>query len=204
MRESLRDIIRRVVSGSILLGGAAVPAVPAVAAEHPTVDLPPPPSEVGTSMDRDEMVLRERRPRLVLKRASDMSLALISSHRSHRSHSSHRSHYSSYGGGGGGTYTPPRTRRRSSPPPAPVAAYCIPSYEGLGARVLQRGMCGADVTELMRLLVAHGQLESYQVNSESMFTREVETAVKAFQRANKKKADGKVGPVTLRLLRGNP
>jgi murein L,D-transpeptidase YcbB/YkuD len=85
-----------------------------------------------------------------------------------------------------------------------VAAYCIPSYEEFGSRVLQRGMCGSDVAELMRLLVAHGRLESYQVNSESMFTQEVENAVRAFQRANRKKADGKVGPVTAGLLRRNP
>lgn len=65
-------------------------------------------------------------------------------------------------------------------------------------------MCGADVTELMRLLVAHGQLTPYQVNSDSLFTREVENAVKALQRAHRLDRDGKVGPVTARYLRKEP
>lgn len=207
MRESLRDIIRRVVSGSILVTGASTPVAAAVVADHPTVELPPPAAELSAASDVGVMVLREARPRLVLKRAAESTLTLVSSHRSHRSHSSHRSHYSSSGGGGGGypRSTPRRTTpaRRSEPLPV-TGAYCVPVDVEFGSRLLQRGMCGSDVAELMRLLVAHGHLASYDVNSDSLFTYAVENAVREFQRSRQLDQDGKVGRVTSRHLRREP
>lgn len=208
MRESLRDIVRRVLSGSILVTGAATPAAAAVVADHPMVELPPPAAELSAASDVGVMVLREARPRLVLKRAAESTLTLVSSHRSHRSHSSHRSHYSSSGGGGGGGYprSTPRTTtptRRSEPLPV-TGAYCLPVDVEFGSRLLQRGMCGSDVAELMRLLVAHGHLASYDVNSDSLFTYAVENAVREFQRSRQLDQDGKVGRVTSRHLRREP
>jgi hypothetical protein len=207
MRESLRDIVRRVLSGSILVTGAATPAAAAVVVDHPTVELPPPAAELSAAADVGVMVLREARPRLVLKRAAESTLTLVSSHRSHRSHSSHRSHYSSSGGRGGGyRRSYPRTTtpsRRSEPLPV-TGAYCVPVDVEFGSRLLQRGMCGSDVAELMRLLVAHGHLASYDVNSDSMFTFAVENAVREFQRSRQLDRDGKVGPVTSRHLRREP
>lgn len=65
-------------------------------------------------------------------------------------------------------------------------------------------MCGSDVTELMRLLVAHDRLRESQVNTEAMFTLAVENAVKAFQRSVQLEVDGKVGSVTARHLQREP
>jgi peptidoglycan hydrolase-like protein with peptidoglycan-binding domain len=201
MRESLRDVIRRVLSGSILVTGTVVPSAAAAELEPPSIDFLPPSSEVKAATGTDEIVLRERRPRLVLRRAVESMLELVSSHRSHRSHSSHRSHYSSSGG-----RTTPRTQSR--PRPAPV--YTPPSNPSvyrnadLGDRILVRGMRGTDVAELMRLLVLHGFLASNNVNTESLFDLNVEVAVKAFQRSQNVEDDGKVGPVTARLLRRTP
>lgn len=203
MKESLRDIVRRVISGSILVTGTSTPAVATVAVDHPSMEIPPPAPEARMLEDPGVMVLRERRPRLILTRASESSLALLSSHRSHRSHSSHRSHYSSSGGGSVPRSPTPR-RRSAPPPPPPVAAYCIPTTAEMGSRLLQRGMCGSDVAELMRLLVVHGHLASYNMNADSLFTIQVENAVKSFQRSRDLTPDGKVGPITLRHLQGEP
>ena len=199
MRESLRDTIRRVLSGSMLVTAATVPATPAAASDSPSIATLPRLLEVKDAAGAGEIVLRERRPRLVLKRAAESTLELVSSHRSHRSHSSHRSHYSSSGGG----RRSPTTRSR--PRPAPV--YSPPSYSSgwrtaeLGDRILVRGMRGSDVAELMRLLVLHGFLASSDVNAQALFDLDVEIAVKAFQRSRQVQVDGKVGPVTARLLR---
>ena len=197
MRENLRDIVRRVLSSSLLVSGTAAPAAAAEVIAVPT-EFPANIAEAKLLTDGGEMVLRDRRPRLILKRAAEATLELVSSHRSHRSHSSHRSHYSS----SGGRTTP--SRPRTSPPPVynpPSGTYSTAEF---GQRVLRRGMRGADVAELMRLLVVHGHLSRDSVNTEALFTRAVEDAVRSFQRSRNVSADGIVGSTTALLLRRRP
>lgn len=207
MKETLRDLIRRVVSGSILVSsvgapaGAAEPSPP----ERRTPLLSP---ETNTSVNADVVVVRERRPRLILKRAAETIVELISSHRSHRSHSSHRSHYSSTGGSSHRSHyssaAPPRT---TTPPRTPQPLISTPEREAgyaLGSRTLVLGMRGADVMQLMRLLVVHRTLGTYNVNTDSLFTLQVEIAVRTFQRQHGLEEDGKVGPITTLMLKRLP
>src|SRR5687768_12949867 len=158
MKETLRDLIRRVLSGSALFTGVSTP-VGATIVDHRAVEVPLPTTEVDASAPTDVVVVRERRPRLVLKRASETVMELISSHRSHRSHSSHRSHYSSSGGGGGGGSSrpaaPPRTTTTPSAPRPLMSASGDSVGATLGSRTLVLGMRGADVMHAMRLLVVH-------------------------------------------------
>lgn len=197
MREKLSDLVRRVLSGSVLLsaGNSAMLAVPPAEPE-----ILAPPSETGAVDAGDEVVVRASRPRLVLKRAAENSVELISSHRSHRSHSSHRSHYSSSGAPATPT-TParprPETTRVQTKAPAPLGP-------ALGSRILVKGMKGSDVMELMRLLVAHSYLTRSEMSADSLFTDKVESAVKMFQIARGVAADGKVGPTVAILLKRPP
>jgi murein L,D-transpeptidase YcbB/YkuD len=65
-------------------------------------------------------------------------------------------------------------------------------------------MRGADVMQLMRRLVVHGTLPTFDVNIDSLFTAEVEVAVREFQRRHGIDPDGKVGPVTTLYLMRAP
>ena len=78
------------------------------------------------------------------------------------------------------------------PPPSPVE---------LGSRTLRFGMEGADVAELIRLLVAGGHLSG--TTTGSRFTAQVDAAVKSFQRARGVEGDGVVGPETLLLIKSD-
>ncbi|WDU82124.1 peptidoglycan-binding domain-containing protein [Caloramator sp. Dgby_cultured_2] len=61
-------------------------------------------------------------------------------------------------------------------------------------RVLKRGMIGEDVRELQRALIKLGYLK---ISTPTItFGPSTETAVKAFQRANRLNADGIVGKTT--------
>jgi murein L,D-transpeptidase YcbB/YkuD len=73
--------------------------------------------------------------------------------------------------------------------------------EVLGNRTLVLGMQGPDVVELMLLLVKKEFLQIDSVNTKQLFTKQVENAVKSFQRSKGLNPDGKVGSVSLLLLK---
>ena len=73
--------------------------------------------------------------------------------------------------------------------------------DALGTRTLELGMHGRDVLELMLLLAKRKCLPLDSVNTRQLFTKPVENAVKAFQRSKGLDPDGKVGPVSLLLLK---
>ena len=148
-----------------------------------------------------------------------------SSHRSHSSHSSHSSHYSSSPSYAPSstpsytpTYTPPSAPKYPSytptytPPSTPSYPAYIPrskridgnggtlealTYYALGSRILFKGCEGSDVKELQELLLKIG----YDVPLTGYFGEKTELAVKAFQKNNELKPDGKVGLTTLFILK---
>lgn len=69
-----------------------------------------------------------------------------------------------------------------------------------GARALQQGRSGSDVWELQGLLKING----YPIQRDGWFGEETHRAVTAFQQRHNLLADGIVGPITWRLLRGSP
>lgn len=208
--RSLKDLIRRVLSGGVALGGAAqsLPAMP------PSTPHSPPDEtafQSATLASRPtDVVVRRARPKILLRAMDATRVALISSHRSHRSHSSH---YSSSRGGGGGSPSP------APPKPKPAKTESGESSRGgsspqalglmggeadsntLGKRVLRRGMRGKDVDQLIILLVKGNLLSAADIPQESLFTAEVEVAVKTFQKSKGITADGAVDYRTLLLLR---
>jgi len=195
VREKLTDLVRRVVSGSVLFTGAST-SLPAIAV--PGIERIPLPGPEASGASNAEIVVRESRPRLILKRTADAIVELISSHRSHRSHSSHRSHYSS-----SGAPSRPTAPTRPSGDTGLQKAGLV-SGPSLGSRMLVLGMKGADVLELMRLLTAHQYLTREAMSRDSSFTKEVEKAVKMFQIAQGLDPDGKVGPTVTLLLKRPP
>lgn len=190
--RTLKDLVRRVLSSSMALGGAS----------QNLAAMPPSPSTDNELLNatrvalpdatRNEVVIRAARPRVLLQALDVTRFNVFSSHRSHRSHSSHRSHYSS----SAPVYRPPDTARTTKQSGA--TALASPT---LGSRVLERGMRGKDVEELLLLLLRNKVLPVEKLPSENLFTAEVEKAVKSFQRAKGIKADGKVDYRTLLLLK---
>ena len=71
----------------------------------------------------------------------------------------------------------------------------------LGSRTLERGMRGKDVEQLIILLVKQHLLRPDQVPMESLFTEDVESAVKKFQAAQSLIPNGRVDYRTLLLLK---
>jgi peptidoglycan hydrolase-like protein with peptidoglycan-binding domain len=71
----------------------------------------------------------------------------------------------------------------------------------LGSRVLSLGMKGADVEELLLLLVKKNLLTADRIPSDATFNANVETAVKSFQTAKGITVDGRVDFRTLLLLK---
>lgn len=196
MKDTLATLVRRVLASSALLstGSSSLSAAPSESLET-TVAGP----ETAT-LAPSGVTIRRARPRLVLKRGSDYSMELVSSHRSHRSHSSHRSHYSS----SSGTSRPPARPRQDTSRAPGKAAPLASLAPTLGSRVLAKGMKGADVMELMRLLVAHSYLDREEISTDSTFNDKVESAVKMFQIARGVEPDGKVGPALTILLKRSP
>lgn len=201
--RSLKELVRRVLSSGLAVGGAsqALEALPAPVGPAES-SVPSSTAESGSEYN-GELVVRPSRPKVLLRALDATRVALISSHRSHRSHSSHRS---------SSTGSPPP--RRTPPNPAPRASTARQPATGaqgimgsandsstLGQRVLKLGMRGKDVDQLIVLLVKAKLLTALQIPQESLFNEEVERAVKGFQVANKIPADGAVDYRTLLLLR---
>jgi murein L,D-transpeptidase YcbB/YkuD len=65
-------------------------------------------------------------------------------------------------------------------------------------------MRGRDVVELMLLLAKRKYLPVDSINTDQLFTKTVQNAVKSFQRAKGLKADGKVGVLLVLLLKDVP
>lgn len=84
---------------------------------------------------------------------------------------------------------------------APIVQADATRVDSLGSRSLSIGAKGRDVNELMLLLVREGSLKVEHINTEQLFTREVENAVKVFQVKNQLTADGLVGPLFILQLK---
>jgi hypothetical protein len=158
---------------------------------------------------KKDLVVRAARPKVLLRALDATRMTLISSHRSHRSHSSHRSHYS---GSSTPSYPPSSTPARSPSPdttrPSPSGSSVGRSLVGgvsdtatLGSRMLERGMRGKDVEQLIILLVKQRLLRPDQVPMESLFNEDVESAVKKFQSSQSLVPNGRVDFRTLLLLK---
>lgn len=74
----------------------------------------------------------------------------------------------------------------------------------LGSRLLAKGMKGPDVGELMLRLVKLGYLRAEFINTENLFTDEVQAAVRAFQKAKGLPESGQVNAATVMLLKAGP
>ena len=82
--------------------------------------------------------------------------------------------------------------------PASWRALTTAAAQRLGRRQLQLGSRGADVRVLQQLLIE----QHYGVGATGVFDRVTLRAVKGFQRSHHLTVDGKVGPQTVRALRG--
>ncbi|MDR7128017.1 hypothetical protein J2X69_000345 [Algoriphagus sp. 4150] len=144
----------------------------------------------------------ENQPKLLLKFKGNDSWS-INSHRSHRSHSSHRSHYSSSSSGSSSSGS--STSSSSSSSSSLGIRSATPTNSVLGSRSLKLGDVGADVTQLINLLLKKKYLVmedgSISVSGILTFDKIIEDAVKQFQTDNNQKPDGIVGPSTLYLLK---
>ncbi len=69
-----------------------------------------------------------------------------------------------------------------------------------GTRTLCQGATGIDVFELQGLL----QVNGYPVCRDGIFEAQTREAVVNLQKRHQLKADGRVGPITWTVLRGNP
>lgn len=121
-----------------------------------------------------------------------------SSHSSHASHASHSSHASSSPTYTPSTYTPPAPAIRVAPV---VRQQAVPNDYSLAvdtARTLYKGLKGEDVKLMQQLLKDKG----YAVPVSGYFGLQTEVAVKKFQKLNDLPADGKVGSLTLSMMKG--
>ena len=188
-RSTLTELVRRVLTASFAVGGATSSADALPGNDIPS-DAPndQPAAAVDESGGRD-LILRAARPKVLLRATGPSTVSLFSSHRSHRSHSSHRSSSSA----------PPPTRPPTqAPSQRPTVAAVKPV---LGSRVLLLGMNGADVEELLLLLVKKNLLTADRIPSDATFNANMETAVKTFQAAKGITVDGRVDFRTLLLLK---
>lgn len=165
----------------------------------------------GFNLDEDENNLESRlnkkmdiSPKLLLKIGSDNEWSITShrSHRSHSSHQSHRSHYSSYSGGS-------NSQPKNNPGVQPNYNYdntkTTTTSLKLGSRTLKNGMSGADVTELINILLKKKYLKledgGTHVTGEYTYDDTVEGAVKKYQEDNGLTADGICGSITIYYLK---
>lgn len=99
-------------------------------------------------------------------------------------------------GASGGGSQPSSSSAQAAP--ASWTALGTAASRQLGRRELRRGMRGADVRVLQQLLA---ELK-YQLRASGVFDSTTLVAVKQFQRRSHLGADGRVGPRTVRALRG--
>lgn len=193
---NLLDLVNRVFASSLASlglsdGGEAIPAT-----EAPSLSSTPV-KEAHWSPERD----LSRKLLLKLNTATGEFETVF--HRSHRSHSSHRSHYS----GRSAPSPPPRSTPPSYTPPRSNSPSSQPSYATpyrLGSRTLRVGSVGTDVADLIRRLNAHGHMSRASVGTTEVYTSEVESAVRSFQRARSLGVTGTADLETIRLLQQSP
>jgi len=149
-------------------------------------------------------IKKELSPKLLLAFNSDNSYSSIG-HRSHRSHSSHRSHYSSYNGGTTKTNPSQDLIQKAPKSSSTISTSNSISVKNLGDRIIKVGMRGADVTQLINILIKKGYLilqdGSKSVVGEYEYTSTISDAVKEFQKNNNQTSDGIVGVETVYLLK---
>lgn len=198
MKKRLSDIVQKVVLGSIagiLSNGASANSIP---------------YSLDTEYEGNDLFYRwesstDLSPKLILKKNESNELTALShrSHRSHSSHSSHRSHYSSYSGGGSSGSSGYSTR--TSTGTSSSTNYSTRNEIGLGGRVLKRGSSGADVTELVNILLKKGYLKlddgGTYVSGIYTYDKVIEDAVKRFQEDNGLEIDGICGSSTVYYLK---
>ncbi len=200
---TLRELVRRILSGGLAVSGAAGVTPAAVPVSVSPDFSPESHPDMTARLKIPETVVREARPRVVIRQSTATSFNLLSSHRSHRSHQSHRSSSSPPAP----TKAPAPTKKSApttAPPARPQTLLSTDSAapeRQLGSRVLSVGMKGADVEQLLTLLVKRELLAVSKIPAESIFNSDVEAAIKKFQKDKGLTADGRVDFRTLLLLR---
>lgn len=178
-----------------------------MAAAAPPVNEEPPNKPEDGDLSRQEervassVVVRPARPKILINGFVGNSALISTSHRSHRSHSSHRSHFSSSSPAPAPRPSPDTSRRPAPSAPAQRTDTGTGAPGQLGSRVLSLGMRGADVEQLIIILVRRDLLPAAKVPSEALYNADIERTVKAFQKANGLPETGRVDFRTLLLLR---
>ncbi len=134
------------------------------------------------------------KPKLIFKSVATTNDLMLVSHRSHRSHSSHRSHYSSRSSGKKIDKKPEAKKLET---PSSTKKSTITSND-LGTRVLKLGSEGKDVFKLKEMMILKGY-KAVKLND--IFDEMLELAVKDFQAKKGVEVDGKVGPMTVYMLK---
>ncbi|MFC1784971.1 peptidoglycan-binding protein [Candidatus Neomarinimicrobiota bacterium] len=195
MSNNLQNLIRKVILGSTALSAAIYGNN-----QPPKIALL---DQEADSENNSNIIVKEKdTPKLVFRSVAATDDFVMVSHRSHRSHSSHRSHYSHYS-----SYTGGSSKKESTSNPALKPNYedDISKTSQLGARTLKSGMSGADVTELVNILLSkkYLKLESGGTTVTGIYTYGpiIEGAVKKFQSDNGLKNDGVCGTTTIYYLK---
>lgn len=176
------------------------------------------PNEIKNNgqFDIDKLITHFPKNDLSLKlrlRLNNSGEIKFDSHRSHRSHSSHRSHYSSQGGhyshfssstGTSGGSSGGGSSISSTPSGGAVKTQTQKVYS-LGDRTLYKGMKGADVTELVNILISKNYLKFNDASSKAYgeyeYDETIFDAVKQFQKNYGITSDGIVGSTTVYYLK---
>jgi peptidoglycan hydrolase-like protein with peptidoglycan-binding domain len=197
-KNKLADLLRKVFLGSL----AGIVTGNSSTANNYTHDF---------NLDKGENNLEYRfnkkmdlSPKLLLKIGSDNEWSITShrSHRSHSSHQSHRSHYSSYTGG-----SDSKTKDNSGIKlnENTESTKTTTTALKLGSRTLRNGMVGADVTELVNILLKKQYLKlddgGTQVTGIYTYDDIIESAVRKYQKDNGLTADGICGSTTIYYLK---
>lgn len=127
--------------------------------------------------------------------AGDECVANEVENQNENNNSSGNSNSSGGGGGGGGSGSSPAYVSPIPATPGQVLGAATSCYQF--TRNLVRGMNGADVTELQKILIAKGYMT---VAANGHFGPATEAGVKAYQKANGLEQVGAVGPKTRALL----
>lgn len=202
MKSKFKDILK----GAFLTSMAALTSVDSYADSDNSFH-----SKTVTKLDAEITKADKRnllQKKLLLKFNNDNSTYTLASHRSHRSHSSHRSHYSHYSSSSSSSSessSPSNSVKNTNEYNRTSINSDSSKVYKLGDRLLKKGMIGADVTELLNILITKKYITP-KVDAPKVatgnheFTQLIEDAVKDFQKDFKLKADGIVGPSTIYYL----
>jgi len=209
MAANFSDLLRKIFLGS-MAGITATSANTLAKENNYDNDISKNYKELSKKNDKDLT------PKLILK-LKDNQLTFMS-HRSHRSHSSHRSHYSSSSGSSSSSSRSSRSSSRSSSSSSsssssgnsysnslssPNKTLTLPNK--LGSRTLRLGMSGADVTELINILLNKNYLVigdgTKYVTGIYTYDSVVKSAVESFQSDKGITIDGICASVTVYYLK---